>query len=205
MAKKNEMLIAGGVVAAGLAYYLFFGKDASAQVTAPPPKLPGPPPGPFVPPAPSAYTSVRCPGLNSEVGTDGVGLPDEYKKAVDEALASNLSAAEYGDLAQTYNSMGWKSAAACFVAAQVKAAAAEGNFTPVPGGNSVDQTKTCAYWVGQYNTYKAQVDVIKAGLADPNWINNHPNWQSDLNNAAAGLNMARSAAAQLGGCGLPLT
>ncbi len=191
MAGKNtEMYVAGGVVALALAYYLMSDADAAPPVLKPPPS-PGPlPPGP---PSPSAFVPKFCPSMESE-------LPDEYKVELDASLGMKLSSEFYGAQAQELMAAGYPKAASCFAAAQVEAAVREGLIAKVPGGNSVDQTQTCAFWMSQYNNEKAKLNAaIASSIPGPAF---DPNWGTKLDAAQQGIATTKSKLASLG-CPVP--
>ncbi len=189
MAGKNtEMYVAGGIVALAVAYYMMSDADAAPQIPKPPPAPPGP-----LPPGPSgAFKSKLCPGAED--------LPEESALELDAFLAAKLSAAEYGQAAQDYMAAGYPKVAACLAAAQVEAAVREGLIAKVPGGNSVDQTQTCAFWMSQYNNEKAKLNAaISSSIPGPSF---DPNWGAKLDAAQQGIAMTKGKLAQLG-CPVP--
>lgn len=188
VSKSNEMWIAGGVVALGLAWYMMSDADAAPPPFKPAP--PGPKPGPFTPSPSGGFKSLRCPNIEAD-------LPDENKKEVDELIAAQLSSAEYGDYANQYQAAGWPNAAQCLAAAQLAAATREGLLSPkIPGGNSVDQTKTCAFWMTQY-----QNEVAKLNAAIMS-IGSDPNATAKITSANAGIAHVKTQLAALG-CPVP--
>lgn len=187
MAGKNtEVWIAGGVIGLGLLYYMMSDADAAPPIVKPPPAPPGPlPPGP----GPTGFVSKLCPNVEAD-------LPDANKADLDAMLAEKQSSAFYGQAAKDYMAAGWPNAAACLAAAQVVAAEREGLLQKVPGGNPIDQTKTCAFWMAQYNNEVSKLNAAVAALGVD------PQANAKLEAATAGINKAKASLAELG-CPVP--